>query len=114
MAKEKEWHSVVVPYEWFQLITKNNAAIFRITDGDYEGYSFVRPAVLMRKSYRKGEQGLELSYSVEQEVDEDGDIVKEEVEEINLQLREKQGKGKNAKYEVVDEETIRMDDLDSI
>lgn len=108
MAK-KQWRNVVVPFEMFEMATER-AMIFRFRSGAYQGYSFVRPNKTVRAE-RETHSGFDLGYSVEQSLDENGDILSEIPETLTLKKSERSSDGK---WSVVDEEDIPMDMLESL
>lgn len=111
MANKKVWKNVVVPYEAFKLGTQRGGVVFEIQEGDFKGWGFVRPLVLVRKSFEKGRPGFSLAYSIEQELSTSGDVLSEVAETIKLTLNEK---GADGKYHQVDEMEITADALESM
>ncbi len=108
--KKKDWREVVVPFEMFQSGTRGGAVVFKIQDGDYKWYHFVRPLALVRRS-RENPNGFALHYSVEQELDSNGDILGEVPETISLR---KTKKNEDGKYVTDDEVELTMDNLENI
>lgn len=108
MAEKKIWSSVVIPFECYRAATKGGALVFQIEEGKYKGYQFVRPAMLVRRSFEKGKPGFQLSYTVTQEIEND-DVLFEESESITLRKSEKNSEGK---YETVDEQEVYMSELE--
>ena len=106
---QKEWQNVVVPFEFFRAGTRGGAVIFQIEGGEYDGYSFARPLVTVRRSFDKGDMGFQLGYTVEQEFDEAGDLVGEESEILKLKKTQKTDDGK---WETIDSTEIAMDELE--
>lgn len=111
METNREWRNFVVPYESFMRVTKGGAMVFEIQDGDLKGYQFLRPAKLVRKSFEKGKRGFSVGYTVEQILDDSGDIVEENPEEITLTLTKKTDDGD---YEKQDEMDIEADALEEM
>ena len=105
----KAWNNVVVPYEMFKQGTRNGGVVFRIQSGDFQGYEFVRPLVLVRKS--REQAGFALAYSLDQSVDANGDILEEISESVKLT---KSQKNSDNKYEVVDSFELPMNQLETI
>lgn len=106
---KKAWSYVVIPFSWFRMGTKNGGVIFQIEGGELDGFQFVRPLVLVRRSFDKGNVGFKVSYSIEQELDDNDDIVGEKPEELELRRSEKK---KDGSYEVVEQAKIDMSDLE--
>ncbi len=95
MAKQTEnlvWSYIVVPYEAFDKgLMGGRSIVFEILEGKYKGYSFVRPAQMVRKN-REGKAGFRVAHSIRQVLDIAGDVVSETPESIFLRKYEKQGK----------------------
>ena len=108
MKSTKVWSEAIIPFNAFKMGTKGGGVIFQIPTGDYQNYEFIRPLVLVRKSYEKGNPGLALSYSIEQIINDNGDVEGETPEMVNLRKSEKD---ENGKYNVVDEVEIPMSEL---
>lgn len=104
----KEWHNVTVPFEFFRAGTRGGAIIFQIEGGTYDKYSFARPLLTVRRSFDKGNPGFSLGYTIEQTLDDDGDIVGEESEILKLKKTRKTDEGK---WVTEDETQIPMDEL---
>jgi hypothetical protein len=111
MPTKKVWKNVVLPYDSFKLGTGRGAMVFEIQEGDFKGWGFVRPLVLVRKSFEKGRPGFSMAYSIEQELSANGDVVSEKAETIKLTLNEK---GADGKYHQVDEMEIPADTLEAM
>jgi len=91
MAKSN-WRNTVVPLDMFEMFSPSGlATIFRFREGDWAGFSFIRPNKTIRKDRDSG--GFALGYTVEIEYDDNGDIANEVAETIELKKSEKQGDG---------------------
>lgn len=108
MKSTKVWSNVVIPYEAFKMGTKGGAVIFQIPSGDFKDWEFVRPLSLVRKSYEKGNPGFLLAYSIDQLINDNGDVEGETPELLHMRRSEK---GDDDKYRVVEEQDISMSEL---
>ena len=111
MKITKVWSEAIIPFESFKMGTKGGGVIFQIPTGDYQNYEFIRPLVLVRKSYEKGKPGFKIAYSIEQTVNENGDVEGETPEMLHLRKSEKDDAGK---YSVVDEIDIPISELENL
>lgn len=105
---KKVWQTVVLPFEMFKQGTRGGGVVFRVQTGDFQGYEFVRPLVLVRASREK--PGFSVAYSIEQSIDANGEVLEEVVENVKLSKSQKVGE----KYQVVDEFEMPMNQLESI
>jgi len=108
MTSKKVWQEAIIPFNAFKMGTKGGGVIFQIPDGDYRDWEFVRPLSLVRKSYEKGRPGFTLAFSVEQTINDRGDVEGEVPEMVHLR---KSAKGEDGKYSVTDEMDIPMSEL---
>lgn len=106
---QKEWQNVTVPFEFYRAGTRGGAVIFQIEGGEYDGYSFARPLLTVRRSFDKGKPGFQLGYTVEQQFDAQGDLVGEDSEILKLKKTRKNDDGK---WVTDDETEIPMDELE--
>lgn len=111
MKTTKVWSEAIIPFEAFKMGTKGGAVIFQIPTGDYKDWEFVRPLSLVRKSYEKGRPGFTLAYSIEQTVNDAGDVEGETPETLHLR---KSAKGDDGKYSVIDEMDIPISELENL
>lgn len=108
MTEKKMWKNVTIPFELFEM-TLERAIVFKIRSGEYEGVSFVRPNKLVRKT--KDLRGFSLGYTVIQELDDNGDVLSETAEVMDIKKTEKNEEGK---WVTTYEAQISLDQLLSI
>ena len=111
MAVKKVWRNAVIPYESFKMGTRGGAVIFQIPSGDFKGWSFARPLLTVRKSFDKEKPGFQISYTVNQQLNEKNDVVDEVCETMVLQKSEK---GSDGKFSVTDSMEIPVNTLEDM
>lgn len=110
----RAWARVKIPYEAFVMCTPSGKAmVFEILDGEpnqnepSKGWSFVYPASLVRNT--KDKTGFEISYSIDQTKDTNGDVVAENPMSLTMRYSEKDGE----KWVVRNELEIGVDELEA-